>query len=310
MSRHQNLPNLNHRLAPALCKFTVLGCLAILLSSCFVRRRIVTSPGGPSGPLLTATKNDLIQRVHNIADPVQSFLMRMDMAPSVGSLYEGEIKDYATLGGYIMFQKPDRMRIVGLDPLMHMTVFDMVSAGDEFRMSIPHKNQFIEGNNSVPGTSNDKSNNKLERLRPIAFLTSLLIYPPDPAIDITLLEEDTTAGEATYILLFIRRDPNDRLVRSLYFDRHKLQIMRQKTFDTSGSVVSDTRYSGWRNYGGVPFPSTIDIKRPQDHYEVQLTVTSMKMNSTDVTPDQFILRQPQGSELRHLSGPPRTNHPQ
>ena len=261
-----------------------------------MRKRTVTPRSGPSGPLLSATKNDLIQRVHNIADPVQSFLIRMDMAPSVGSLYEGEIKDYATLGGYVLFQKPDRIRIAGTDPVMHMTVFDMVSAGDEFRMYIPNKNQFIEGNDTVPIASN----NKLERLRPTAFLTSLVIQPPNPA-DVTLLEEDTTGGAATYILLLIRRDPNDELVRSIYFDRHNLQIVRQKTFDWSGRVVSDTMYSNWKSYGGIPFPTGIDIKRPQDHYEVQLTVTSMKMNSADVTPDKFILVQPAGSALRQLS---------
>ena len=280
-------------------KVALFVCLAVLpFSSCFVRRRFVAPPGGrPGGPLLSATKNDLIQRIHNVADPMQSFLLRMDMSPSVGSLYEGEIKDYATLGGYILFQKPDRMRIVGLDPVMHMTVFDMVSAGDEFRMYIPNKNQFIEGNNSTPVASS----NKLERLRPVAFLTSLLISPPDPTVDITLLEEVTTGGESTYILLFIQRDPIDRLARSVYFDRHSLEIARQKTFDPSGGVVSDTLYSDWRRYGGISFPTTIDIKRPQDHYEVRLTVTSMKMNTADVTPQKFILDQPQGSELRQLS---------
>jgi hypothetical protein len=71
------------------------------------------------------------------------------MSPSVGSLYEGEIKDYATLGGYILFRKPDSMRVVGTDPVMHMMVFDMVSAGDQFRMYLPHKDQFIEGANST-----------------------------------------------------------------------------------------------------------------------------------------------------------------
>lgn len=268
----------------------------LLLSSCLARKRTVTRPSGPSGPLLSATKNDLIQRVRNIADPVQSFLMRMDMAPSAGSLYEGEIKDYATLGGYILFRKPDSIRIAGTDPILHMTVFDMVSAGDEFRMWIPNKNQFIEGNDTGPIASN----NKLERLRPTAFLTSLIIQPPTPA-DATMLEEDTTGGAATYILLLLQRDPDDELVRSIYFDRHNLQIVRQKTFDPSGSVVSDTMYSNWKNYGGIPFPASIDIKRPQDHYEVQLTVTRMKMNSADVTPKKFILVQPAGSELRQLS---------
>jgi hypothetical protein len=280
-------------------KAAVWVCLSIIpLSSCFVRNRVVAPPGNRlSGPLLTATANELIQRIHNVADPIQSFAMRMDMAPSVGNLYEGAIKDYATLGGYILFQKPNNIRIVGLAPMVDTTVFDMVSAGDRFRMSIPSKNQFIEGSNSAPAASN----NKIERLRPVAFLTSLLIYPPDPITDIPLLEEDTTGGEASYILLFIRHDPSDRLVRSLHFDRHNLQILRQKTFDVSGSVVSDTNYSDWKSYGRILFPSEIDIKRPQDQYEVRLTVLSMRINSADVTPEKFILDQPPGSELRQLS---------
>jgi hypothetical protein len=279
-------------------KLTVIVCLSIVpLSSCFVRKRLVTPPGGPGGSLLAATKDELIQRVHDVGDPIQSFLMRMDMSPSVGSLYEGEIKDYATLSGYILFQKPDSIRILGADPVMHMTVFDMVSAGDRFHIYLPSKNQFIEGSTSAPVTSNSK----LESLRPVAFLTSLMICPPDPSTDSMLLEEDTTGAVATYILLFIRSDPHERLVRSLHFDRHNLQIVRQKTFDTSGGVVSDTMYSGWNSYSRIPFPSQIDIKRPQDHYEVRLTVTSMKMNSGDVTPQKFILKQPAGSELRELS---------
>jgi hypothetical protein len=279
-------------------KLTVFVCLSFLvLSSCLVRRRVLTPAEGKlSGPLLTATKDDLIGRAHNIADPIQSFVMRADMSPSVGSLYEGEIKDYATLGGYILFQKPDKIRIIGLDPLMHMTVFDMVSAGTEFCLYIPNKNQFIEGSNSVPAASS----NKLERLRPEAFLTALMIYLPDPA-DITLLEEDTSGGEATYILLFIRRDPNERLVRSLHFDRHDLQVVRQTTFDPAGRVLSDTKYSEWKSYGGISFPSAIDIQRPQDRYEVRLTVTSMKINSADVTAQKFVLKQPAGSQLRQLS---------
>ncbi len=181
--------------------------------------------------------------------------------------------------------------------MVDTTVFDMVSAGAEFRMSIPSKNQFIEGSNSAPAASS----NKIERLRPAAFLTSLLIYPPDPMTDIPLLEEDTTGGEASYILLFIRHDPVDRIVRNLHFDRHNLQIVRQKTFDAAGSVVSDTHYSDWKSYGRNPFPSQIDIKRPQDQYEVRLTVLSLRINSADVTPEKFILNQPPGSKLRRLS---------
>jgi len=281
-------------------RWAVLVCVCLLpLSSCFVRKRVVTPPGyRPSATLLSATKYELIDRVHRMSDPLQSFSMRMEMSPSVGSLYVGEVRDYATLGGYILFKKPDDIRILGLDPVLGSTVFDMVSLAETFRIHIPSKNRFIEGRNDAPATSKKQ----LENLRPVAFLTSLMIQPPDAKTDITLLEEDTNEREAVYILLIIRRDSGEPwLLRTLHFDRHNLEIVRQKTFDSSGSVLSDTKYSTWKDYAGFSFPSEIDIKRPQDHYEVMLNVLNLKINSADVTPEKFILNQPPGTELQVLS---------
>lgn len=275
-------------------------CLCIIpLSSCFVRKRVVTPPGyRPSAPLLSATKDELIERVHRISDPLESFNMKMQMSPSVGSLYVGEVKDYATLGGYILFRKPDGIRILGLDPVLGSTIFDMVSMAETFRIHIPSKNRFIEGRNDLPA----RSKKQLENLRPVAFLTSLMIQPPDAKADIALLEEDTNEREAVYILLIIRRGTDEPwLLRTLHFDRHNLEIIRQKTFDSLGSVLSDTKYSGWKEYGGFSFPSEIDIKRPQDHYEVLLNVLTMKINTADVTPEKFILNQPPDTELQQLS---------
>jgi len=92
-------------------------------------------------------------------------------------------------------------------------------------------------------------------------------------------------------------------LRTLHFDRHNLEIVRQKTFDSLGGVLSDTKYSAWKEYAGIPFPSEIDIKRPRDHYEVVLNVVTMKINTTDVTPEKFVLNQPSGTELQQLSQP-------
>ena len=109
------------------------------------------------------------------------------MSPSVGSLYVGEVKDYATVSGYILFKKPDSIRVLGLDPVIGSTVFDMASVAENFRIYIPSKNRFIVGRNDAPPTSKKQ----LENLRLVAFLTSDLIQPPDAKTDITLLEEDT-----------------------------------------------------------------------------------------------------------------------
>jgi hypothetical protein len=281
-------------------KFAAIVCLAVIPScACFVRRRVV-SPAGvkkQARPLLTATKEELIQRVHDISDPIQSFNVTADISPSVGNLYNGEVSDYATIRGYILFRKPDSIRIIGLDPVIHTKAVDMVSSGAEFRVFIPSKDRFIVGSNDAPATSKSK----LENLRPIAFLTSLMIYPPDSNTETTLLEDDTNTSRALYILLIVRRNSGElRLVRNIYFDRYTLQIVRQKTFNPEGAILSDTSYSEWKTYGGVSFPSEIDIQRPQDSYEVTLSVIDMKVNKDDLTPDKFVLDQPPGSQLQRI----------
>lgn len=222
--------------------------------------------------------------------------MKTDMSPSIGGIYGGQVTDYPTISGFIFFLRPDNIRVVGLDPVIHSTAFDMVSTGNDFRVSIPVKNQFIEGKNDAPATSK----NKLENLRPSAFLTALLINPPEPNAA-AFVEDDTSETKAVYILMILGHN-GDRYfpVRNVYFDRYTLQINRQKTFDTEGEIVSETRYSNWTNRSGILFPSTIDIQRPKDGYEVVLQVTDLKINTGDVTPAKLILNQPPGSQLRKL----------
>ena len=269
-----------------------------VLSSCLVRRH-EAAPAAvrQNRPLLTATKDELIRRVHDVTDPIQSFLMKTDLSPSVTNPSQQAVTEYATIGVYVLFRKPDEIRVIGQDPVLHMTIFDMASSGKEFRVYIPRRNRFIIGENAAPGTSK----NKLENLRPAAFLTSLMIYPPDAAADVTLLENDTDQSNPAYILLIVRREQGQfTLSRNIYFDRYTLQITRQKTFDASGSVVSDTKYSNWKPYGGISFPSEIDIQRPQENYEVELSLSSMELNVAQVTSDKFILNPPPGAELDQL----------
>ncbi len=248
-------------------------------------------------PLLSATREELIQKIHQVSDPIQSFTMKTDMSPSVGSLYGGQVTDYPTISGFILFLKPDNIRVVGLDLVIHSTAFDMVSTGNDFRVSIPAKSQFIEGRNDAP----TNSKNKLENLRPSAFLTALLISPPDPRTDISFVEDDTNETTAVYILMMIRRNGDQYYpLRNVYFDRYTLQISRQKTFDTEGNILSETKYSGWALHNGVSFPSVIDIERPKDGYEVVLKVIDIKINTGEVTPAKFVLNQPPGSQLKVL----------
>jgi hypothetical protein len=164
-------------------------------------------------------------------------------------------------------------------------------------VSIPSRNEFIEGANDAPADSP----NKLENLRPDAFFGALMIKPPPAPANLTVLEDDTDETRANYVLLMLRRDGEElRLERSVYFDRYSLEITRQVTFDATGNIKGDTKYQSWRSYGNVQFPSIIDMERPIDGYELVLTVTDLKINTPEVTADRFVLNQPPNAKVRVL----------
>jgi hypothetical protein len=266
-------------------------------SGCLVRTRTVTPRGQlPNKPILTATKQDLLERIHRVADPIKAFSLKVDMSPSVGSVFGGKVTDYPTIHGFVLFRRPDQIRMIGLDPVVHSTILDMASLSNDYRVSIPTKSLFIEGSNDAPGTSK----NKLENLRPIAFLTSLLINPPG-AGEYTLLEDVSDETIAMYKLIFLQRDGEEiHELRSVYFDRFTLDIARQRTFDATSHVTSETKYSNWSDQSGVRFPLSIDMARPLDGYALQLQVTDFKLNPTDLTDEKFVLNPPPNAEIRRL----------
>ena len=282
-------------------------CLCALLvansTSCWVRRRNITRKGGQATQtLLTTDKDSLIKEIAEHYAAVQTFNATVDMVPALGTVNKGKVTEYKDVRAYVLFRKPGDIRLVGLYPVVRNKAFDMVSNGTQFRLYIPSKNRFIEGANQIE----TPSPNKLENWRPQHFLEALLVNPIDPVREQTILENFTDEDNAAYILTVVTHTPGGQplLGRQLWFDRLRLQLVRQLIFDASGDILTDARYSDWQVYENVPFPKTIDINRPKDEYGVVLTVVKMDIN-TPLTDERFELQQPEGTE-RQVLGAPKT----
>jgi outer membrane lipoprotein-sorting protein len=276
--------------------------LSFVSSSCLISRRSILRNGKPataSQPLRSSTRDGLNSRIANLYNAINSFQATVEMTPSVGSVYKGEITEIKDVHAYVLFAKPARIRIIGQLPVVRTKAFDMVSNGTDFKVHLVSKNLFVEGSNQAPAVSS----NKLENLRPDALLSSMLIRPDDTASETAVLEDATDEDSALYILHFIRKRADGQIFmgRNVWFDRLDLSIVRQKVFDDTGATVSDTRYSKWMPYNGVMFPAHIDINRPVDGYGVVMDVLEMKMN-LPMTDDKFVLNQPEGTKLQAIGG--------
>ncbi len=283
-----------------------IGALLLSGSGCLLRSRPVPIRMS-SAPLQNATRDELVKTVNDIAAKINTMNATVDIDASTGGSKKGKITEYQEIRGYLLAEKPNNLRLIGLLPIVRTKAFDMVSNGDTFRLSIPPKNRFLVGHNEIT----KPSASPLENLRPQHIADALMLHEIDPKDEIAVLEgsNEITQDPKTkrdveqpnYILDIIRRAPNDDwyLARKLYFSRTTLLPYRQVVYDRNGYVATDASYDDFKPIDGMQFPNLIRIWRPQEEYTVTLHIIKLELNKP-MTPEQFALEQPPGSTLINL----------
>jgi outer membrane lipoprotein-sorting protein len=256
--------------------------------------------------LKTATKQELVAYVNKQAAQVQTMQATVDIDTAVGGARKGKITEYKEIRGYVLARKPAMLRMEGLLPIVRTRAFDMVSDGQEFKVWIPPKNRFVVGRNDVM-TPNPQQ--PLENLRPQVIYDALLLREIDPQNEIAVLEGglETLVGDKghkyeqpTYVIDVIRgQGPESWLSRKIVFNRGSLLPDRQLIYDQSGRLVTDATYTDYKDYDAVLFPSKIEIKRPEEEYDITLNVVKLDLNKP-LGENTFLLEQPQGVQVIDL----------
>ena len=274
------------------------------LSGCLFRTRKVDRQLS-NAPLKSATQQELIEYVNSQAAKIKSMQATVDINTSVGDQKNGKITDYQEIRGYVLARKPAMLRMKGLLPVVRNTAFDMVSDGQAFKVWIPPRNKFVIGTNSEGGFQPEK---RLENLRPQAIYDALLLREIGPD-EIAVLEngyetvldaKKHRVDQPDYELAVIGKGPNGwYLSRKISFSRTDLRAHRQMIYDQQGNVVTNAKYDRYADYGGIEFPSTIEIERPQEDYDILLSMVKLELNKP-LKDEQFALEQPVGAEVVHL----------
>jgi outer membrane lipoprotein-sorting protein len=288
----------------------VLLLSAVLpLTGCLFRSRKVERQVS-AAPLKTATQAELIKYITDEAAKIRSMQATVDIDASSGGEKKGEITDYKEIRGYVLARKPAMLRMIGLLPIVRNKAFDMVSDGKNFKLWIPPKNRFVEGRNDVQ-TPNTKQ--PLENLRPQHIYDALLLREIEPQIEHAVMESNTeevkgpkgrTYEQFDYEIDVIRQksETDWYLSRKIIFSRTDLLPHRQIVYDPEGNPATDTRYETYKDYDGVQFPSQIEIKRPQEEYDITLHIVKLQLNEP-LTDQQFVLQQPAGADVVRLDHP-------
>jgi len=291
--------------------FVLLLLSVFVTAGCLFRTRRVEQSISPV-PLKSATKAELISYIDSQAARIQTMQATVDIDTSVGGAKKGKVTEYKEIRGYVLARKPAMLRMIGLMPIIRDTAFDMVSDGREFKLSIPPKNRFVVGRNDLVAPNPQQP---LESLRPKIIYDALMLRVIDPQNEIAVMENgtETVIGDkgrkfqqADYIIDVIRTGNSDSwLSRKIVFSRVDLLPHRQLIYDERGNLVTDAKYSDHKDYSGVLFPSVIEIRRPEEEYDITLHMVKLEIN-LPLDNTKFVLEKPPGAQEIHLDQQPPT----
>jgi outer membrane lipoprotein-sorting protein len=282
----------------------VLSCC--LLSGCIAISRRHVVPPAEIHSARSATEAELLAAYNEQAGAVRALNATVTMSPVAGSAYSGVIEEYHEVGGFIIAARPAMIRVIGQAPVVSKDIFDMVSDGRTFRIFIPSKNRFLVGSTALERAAK----NPIENLRPQHILDAFF-WPTVPAGTPVLFEEFDAPPSRFYVLSQVRSSGSAlELARKVWFDRADLRVVRVQIYGAGGRLDSDIGYAHWEaatdsapagSRAGIFFPREIRIHRPQQDYQLNVSIIKLALNA-EIPSDRFELVQPPGTELTEIDG--------
>ena len=291
---------------------TSLALLLPVLTGCLSHTRKLQQPK-LAGAALNSDAVQLVQAINHRYDQINSLTATVDIAASVGGAHKGQQTDYTSVPGFILFRKPEMLRVLGLVPIVRTHAFDLASDGANFTLLIPPKSRAIEGTNSV----GKRSPNAIENLRPAVFLDAILIHNIVPDRIVSLTNSSKTALDTRNKQL-IETPQYDLTVlnpghavpaaglpqiakptRVIHFSRVDLLPTEQDIYNNDGDLETQVLYGPYQTFSGMPFPSTITIIRPLEEYKITLTVEKITFNQA-LPDEQFQSKVPAGYKIEKM----------
>ncbi len=293
-------------LAVAILAFLVSS--GLVFSACAVHAvKRTTRVATPPPPALQATLDRLVEKINAQNAAIHSLVGTVNLATTVGSAYSSVISQYHDVKGVILVEKPAFIRVQGQAPVVRTDIFDMVSNGEEFKIFIPSKLEFIVGKNNVI----HPAKNAIENLRPQYILEALLIPGISLSHESYYSEEEEQNGRRFYIVNVLEGRAEGaqgelRLLRRVWFERAALQISRVQFYGPQGQFQEDVQYSNYKDFGGINYAASIEMARPVEDLRLGITVETAKFNQP-IDPAKFVLNKPENARLVDLSQAASTN---
>jgi outer membrane lipoprotein-sorting protein len=287
--------------------FLLVAFAVLCISGCGFRTSHPVKMRASTATLRQATLEQLLETNNTNAEKLKTLKATVDIDSSVLVPKKEKMTDNPQIAGYILLRKPEMLRMIGLVPVVHNHMFDMVSNGSNFSLALPPQSKFFVGSTRQPSKP---SPNPLYNMRPQHISDALLLKPIDPEREIVVLENTTEvvkdpkthkdAEQDAYAVLVIDKDDLGHfLSRRIIFSRTDLLPHEQFLYNRQGQLVTYAHYENFTEKDGIKLPEMVSIQRPIEGYSLVLNMVKLDVN-IPLTDEQFVLTQPPGSQLINL----------
>jgi hypothetical protein len=283
-----------------------------MMTGCLRRTRVSQQPE-VNTPVASPNVLQLVETINRRYEQISSLTATLEVAVTVKGTHPGEVTDYTSCPGYLLFRKPYNLRVLILVPVLHTHAVDLASDGMSFTLLIPPRNRAIVGNNTVT----KPADNPLENLRPNLFVDTIMIRDISPEQMVSVIPE-VTARRAVKTNQVVELPEYDVTVfgeapvasspatakivmpeRVIHFRQFDLLPVGQDIYGTNGELETQVVYGADRDFDGVAFPSTIDINRPTERYRIHLTIDKLTVNQP-LADETFELKIPEGTQVQRM----------
>ena len=271
----------------------LLSLVLLVQAGCSIKKTTVVPQSERPLPARNATRPELLQALQEKSKQLETLKATVGIEFSRGGAKTGVLEEYRETKGYVFIERPSHIRVQVQAPVVLTTIAIMVSDGQQYRLSIPVKNQFAIEDVNAPISPNSSLNN----LRPQIFLDGLFVDITPYENKQSLFEEAVVGTHSYYVFSFFDgSDSEPQLLEKLWIDRTDMEVSRKQVFGKDGRLETDVDYQNYVGDVGQRYPKVIVIHRPIEDFTVKLTFQQTTMNEK-LDAKIFDLPRPEGSHL-------------
>ena len=282
--------------------------LPLLLAGCSLFPTTRHLPAPRPATVNSATPQELVNEINQTWDALNSLTATVEIQATEYKTAEGvqTVEDFPSCHANILMRKPKMLRVRGT--YFGVLAFDMASDGSNFTLLDPHDNTAFEG----PNTVKEKSTNPLLNLRPDFFLDAIAVRGLDPGNEYMVENDSETIEDPARKHLYIEQEytlsvmqpkagPEKLPLRVITFHRDDMLPYDQDVYDSEGNLESQITYRNYAEFGKVKYPTKVTIKRPQEGFQLVLSVDDVNQNiDPGLSDSQFQVKIPEGTTIRQL----------